>query len=416
MQGAVGLLVLLLTPLALRAQVDDWPRRLGHYAQSRAAAAAGRPALAQRFYDRASALPRGTPERQRRFVERVNYHRRQAMLPPVMPHPGVAAAAASHAAYLSRHTTATSLSLSEAHQEVPGRVGFTGVDATARVRAQGLPGVAGEGVAWAVEPEEAVDSQWNNVYHRATMADPWVRYVGFASQGQAVMNQYRHWSLEQDDNGRAGWMHYPGADQEGVPPEFRGETPTPLPGHEPPFGPPLSVGNGAGAPELLELELTGPRGAVPVVAVAPRPRVGPEFLGVWAFRVPARPLAPRTRYQVRARARRGSETRSLRWSFTTGARVPLERWVRPGVMTCEPRLPRVGERVRCQVPVAASNPEDGLATRWTLEGAPPVAGPDLSYEFTRTPAHQQLWVDVWNPRRPAARGRQGMTFPAFRKH
>lgn len=384
---------------AARAQVDDWPVRLRLFRAAQTARARGQPERAASLYRKAAALPRGTPPLQRRVLDRLNEHRLQAMVVPVMPHPAVQRAAEAHAGYLQRHTRTRALSLAEAHGEVPGTEGFTGKSVGLRLLHQGIAGGSTETVTSETDPEGAVDILMNSVYHRSGLLRQEARYAGFAATVQAVIDLY--WEAgSQDEVTR---IHYPGPGQEDVPPRFPGgETPDPLPGVAYPVGPPLSIGGSGTPPEVVEHRLEGPAGPVPMRLLDAAHAPLPELLGDFVYLMPLAPLEPETRYRARVTVKGGRrKAETLDWSFTTGTRVPGEQWVRLVRLEMPRQDLRPGKRVKLAAETAASHPEL-LRITWTVDGRRLAQGPSKEVTWTATPGRHSFGIRLDYPTESAA--------------
>lgn len=380
------LLALVLVHAAAAGPVEDWPARLSAFRLAARARAQGRVAQARQFYQRAARLPEGSDPVQARVLARLNEHRFQAMVVPVLPHPGVAKAAQAHADYLALHTTTKALSLAQAHGERPGTRGFTGTDTGARLARQGAVGGSTEAVTSELDPEGAVDILVNSVYHRSGLLRQEARYAGFGVSTQAVIDLY--WEAGSEDEMELA--HYPGDGQEDVPPRFPGgETPDPLPGAAYPVGPPLSFGGSGARPELLAVRLTGPDGPVPmrILGKGTSPRV--DLMGDWAYAMPTRPLEPGTRYEVRADLALAGQPRVAAFAFTTGAKVPGEQYARLKGVEVPRQEVRPGMPVTFRAHAEASHPAE-LRIRWSVDGVVKQQGASDTFTWTAAPGSHQI--------------------------
>lgn len=373
---------------------DDWPARLTAFRLAQRAWGRGDIDGARRFYDRAAKLPASTDPVQAKVLERLNEHRFQAMVVPVMPHPAVARAAQAHADYLARHTRTKALSLAQAHGETPGRAGFTGSDTAARIARQGARGGSTEAVTSELDPEGAVDILVNSVYHRSGLLRQEARYAGFGVSTQAVLDLF--WKAGSMDE--MEFSHYPGSGQTQVPPRFPGgETPDPMPGAVYPVGPPLSFGASGRAPELLSVHLTGPEGVVPVRILGPgtSPRV--DLMGDWAYAMPVEPLSADGVYQVRAEVSVAGKPRTVAFDFRTGARVPGEQYARLKGVEVPRQEVLPGRRVRFRAHTEASHPKE-LRIRWSIDGAVQQDGGSDVFEWSAVSGSHQVEVRLYYER------------------
>lgn len=403
------LVVLALSTGALSAAEPDWGRVMTHYRRARVAFDAGDMVAAGRHYARAAALPPDTPAYQRGVLERINEHRRHAMLPPVMPDPRVARAAQAHADYLAAHTASGALSLEEAHRERPGRRGFTGERPGDRLIRQGFAGHSAEVVTEVLEPGEAVDHLVNTVYHRTGILRPRARLAGVGRATRTVVD------LAWDEGADAGseLSVYPGPGQEGLPPRFPGgETPEPLPGRTYPVGTPISLVGAGGAPAVSAARLRGPEGEVPLVVLTGDTLPRGDLIGDFVFLVPERPLTPETRYEAAVNVARPGGTRRLRWAFTTGSSVPGEElWsVVVTALDREPLVPRPGQPMTFRATLETSRP-GGLLLAWLVDGRQVAQGPPAPLTWTPTkPGVVTVEARATWPERPGAYGRRIMQF------
>lgn len=404
-RGLALVLATLLAPGLWAAEYSEL--RLRAFRAARKARARGATERARKLYARAASQPRGTPELQERALDRLNQHRFQAMLVPVLYHPAVARAARAHAAYLGRHTETRALTLEQAHGEVPGREGFTGQKVGDRLEHQGLAGSSTEAVTSETDPEGAVDILMNSVYHRSALLRQEARYAGFGASSQAVLDLF--WEPGTEDG--ADLVRYPGPGQTGVPPRFPGgETPEPLPGAVYPVGPPISLGASGAAPRVRSLHLRGPGGAVPLEILTPARAPMGELLGDYVYAVPRVPLEPGTSYRVEVEFAPGEEPgllpgkqpeRTLRWSFRTGEKVPGEQFARIGELVQDLQELAPGRPVRYQVTVEASHPAE-LRLRWSVDGAVVADGPERECTWEARAGNHRLQVLAYYPTRPGA--------------
>lgn len=358
----------------------------------------------------------------------LNRARRWALLPPLAPHPKVEAAARAHATYLKENFSDRELGFSEAHEETPGQVGFTGVRVGDRLEFQGLRASSTEGVTSVFDPEEAVESLLNSVYHRAGLLEPRARFFGYGRSNRSVVDL----AWEDPAPDFAGVILYPAPGQTGVPPVFPGgETPEPLPGTTYPVGPPLSVGGARQRPRILALRLEGAEGEVPVRILTERTSPRTDLFGKFAFAVPLKPLEPESLYRVEAKVRRRGRQEDLAWSFRTGSKVPGRVEVQVSEIVLDPPEPKAGQALRIQARTKASHPQhlevqlrwdgrplpgkEGLAELRPQPGAHRIDVRAQFGAFSRAYAEARLWILVPDPNQgPGIHFEPPPPFPAGR--
>ena len=388
----------------LRKQIS-WRQIYIDYQRARMAYIRGDIKSAQRHYAKAARLPQGTPASQRAALERVNYHRLQAMLVPVMPSLQVARAAKAHANYLRLHTTEGALSLAEAHREKPGRKGFTGEGVGDRLAKQGFYGGSTEVVSAVTEPEEAVDHLINTVYHRGGLLRPEARYAGFGASSRTVIDL----AWKSGSKAETDWVFYPGDWQKDVPPRFPGgETPEPLPGQTYPVGPPISVGGGEAAPKLLKAFLKGPKGKIALKLLNAKNAPSSAMLGKYIYLVPLSPLEENSRYQCSVKVKTKAGIRQRSWGFRTGDEVPGEElWqVKITKLNRQPQRIVTGRKVRFSVDIEANRPDE-VSVRWSINGKKVKDGSDRFFQW-RVPDGGTHLIDAYAyyPKNPEAFGRR----------
>jgi uncharacterized protein YkwD len=197
------------------------------------------------------ALPAETREA-REERQAVNRVREAADAPPLGYDPSLAAAAEAHARYFAQNVGDRAQVTVAAHEEQPGRPGFTGPGPLARDTAFGFYGEGvSEVMAFDVTDPEAVALWVGSVYHRLGLLDPGLQGMGFGRAGSTAASPLL--PVVVVDAGylvpralpvtRATLWPRPGAI--GVPLEFTaGEVPDPadsLPGATYPLGYPVTI-------------------------------------------------------------------------------------------------------------------------------------------------------------------------------
>lgn len=184
-------------------------------------------------------LPTGPADQQ--ALDRLNYYRRLAGAPLLQLHPALVTAAQNHVTYLDLNINDDSANLYWPHGEVEGKPGYTGRWSGDRAVATSYPWSAGwEVMSFDNDPIVSVDNLIATVFHRVTMLDPYMEYMGYGhgpvgSAGADVID-FGHGTSNTD---RQQVIIYPADGQANVPVLwFGGETPSPLP----PDAPPSAVG------------------------------------------------------------------------------------------------------------------------------------------------------------------------------
>jgi hypothetical protein len=188
-------------------------------------------------------LPTGPPEQQ--VLDRLNYYRSLAGAPPLQLHPALLTAAQNHVTY---HVTYLDLNINDdsanvywPHGEVEGKPGYTGRWSGDRAMVSGYPWSAGwEVMSFDDDPIVSVDNLIATVFHRVTMLDPYMEYMGYGhgqvGSGGADVIDFGHGTA---NTTRQQVIVYPADGQINVPVLWLGgETPSPLP----PDAPPSAVG------------------------------------------------------------------------------------------------------------------------------------------------------------------------------
>ncbi len=131
-------------------------------------------------------FPNLSPE-QRLVLDEVNRYRSVAGIPLLEMDPALNAAATSHAKYFILHKPKGL----DAHSEIPGRAGFTGVQPWERGAFFGYPfSHYYEDMHFLDDHKRAVRDWADSVYHRFPIMDPLVEHMGYgyAKQGETSVN------------------------------------------------------------------------------------------------------------------------------------------------------------------------------------------------------------------------------------
>ncbi len=250
-------------------------------------------------------LPEPTPE-QVGAVARVNEIRRRLGLPEFWHEPSLAAAAASHSAFLAANRAF-------GHAQDQSLPGFTGRTARERAMAFGFAGSVWEDVGYSARPgSDLVRELFDAPYHRLPFLQP-----GAAPMGAGVSGAFL--TLNFGSASESGLALSPAPGERDVPVSWDGvETPSPLDLHglRGPVGYPIvAAWFGEGKLELLEARLLDAQGAeVPTLANHPG---NDPHLDSAVFLIPRAPLSPGGRYRVLLKVRIGGKAAERDWSFAT---------------------------------------------------------------------------------------------------
>jgi len=271
-------------------------------------------------------VPGDASEEQIRAIERMNSLRVTLGLGPVEGSEAINQAAQAHANYYLFHCAQYEEVGLSPHSENPDwPEGFTGENFANRMNHFGYLGSPGwEVMAFLGNPEGAVDSWMETLYHRIPFVHPSTKDAGFGiatpgcqwwASGVDVMNFSRGPDTTDEP------VHYPWAGQTGVPKSWDGaESPQPpLPqGASYPSGPVITLTFPAGAFQIASHRLLDP-GDAEVAHQFVDPGTDPHgFLSQTVSLYALNPLQGSTTYTVELQGTwKGAET-TWEWNFTTG--------------------------------------------------------------------------------------------------
>jgi uncharacterized protein YkwD len=273
----------------------------------------------------AQATSSAPAEAARAVLDRVNHYRSLAGAPRLAPHPGIQAAAQSHAQYMAELGQLGHL---QGERTSPH---YIGAKLEERLRNAGVTFArSGEAVGLATRsnPAIVVDDLISTVYHRLLLLAP-----DFASAGAGVARGeenglevvYVAIDLAGGDAQPAGATPsvatYPADRQDAVPGDFdpSTETPNPMPDQEL-VGQPISIQATQDVPLVVEaFRLTEAGGAEPVEAKL-LTRSNDMQMPVWAAAlVPLQPLRPGTAYEARFSGSIAGVPVERTWRFATAS-------------------------------------------------------------------------------------------------
>jgi hypothetical protein len=261
-------------------------------------------------------VPTGPAEQQ--ALDRLNYYRRLAGTPLLQLHPALVTAAQNHVTYLDLNINDDSANVYWPHGEVEAKPGYTGRWSGDRAMASGYPWNAGwEVISFDNDPIVSVDNLIATVFHRVTMLDPYMEYMGYGrgrvGSGGADVIDFGHAT---SISNRQQVIIYPTDDQTNVPVLWLGgEMPSPLPPDAPPsaVGFPITIQPSAYvALDVMEAELRDDNGAL--IPVYPNPtNCGTACYAI----IPINPLQTATAYRVHVVGTIDGASFERTWTFIT---------------------------------------------------------------------------------------------------
>jgi hypothetical protein len=262
--------------------------------------------------------PQPTGPTEQQALDRLNYYRGIAGAPSLQLHPALVTAAQNHVTYLGLNSNDEAATAYWPHGEVEGKPGYTGRWSGDRAVATGYPWNAGwEVISFDNDPVVSVDNLVATVFHRVTMLDPYMEYMGYGhgpvGAGGADVIDFGHGMTT---TARQQVIVYPADGQTNVPILWLGgETPSPLPPDAPPYavGYPITIQPIAYVTlDVTQAELHDGNG-VPV-AVYPNPsNCG---TGCYAL-IPINPLQKATTYTASVAGKVDGVPFERTWMFTT---------------------------------------------------------------------------------------------------
>ena len=228
------------------------------------------------------------------WLERFNYYRQAAGLPPVVESPVYSAALAKHVNYMLLNVPAEGLW----HGETLGRPGYTveGAQAAAESNLFWFP----SGVAYTT-PAVAIDGWMGSIHHRFGMLNPDLVTTGFSlgcDQRNCGAGLNVIGGIVWDSNPRPNGVFYPGSNQEGVNTDIV-----------------LTWQFGWGPTAVLKSASLKNSSGQPVATTTTSPPSGDYFNMVSVK--PNTPLLNDMEYTASVTVQLGTQELSQTWSFTT---------------------------------------------------------------------------------------------------
>lgn len=252
-------------------------------------------------------------------LDRINYYRSLAGVPPLLLHPALVRAAQNHARYAALNYNDPSALVHGPHGEVAGKPGFTGKTSIDRAIATGFPyGPSGEVMGYMDDPQRAVDGLMKTVFHRKSILSPTHQFVGYgkarSADDEEAVDVIDFGKGANDPIGQPGILVFPAANQTDVPLYGTNETPSYLPPDAIYLvGFPITVQFMYGQVlTVSEVELRDGRGAL--VPLYENPALCET--GCYAI-LPRAPLQPATTYTVHVAGTVDGLPFERSWSFMT---------------------------------------------------------------------------------------------------
>jgi uncharacterized protein YkwD len=231
----------------------------------------------------------------------------------------IADGATKHCEYYAANSS-NQMCIADPHSEVMSCTGFTGKGFGDRVKAAGYTGSpAFEVMAFVNDPQSAVSTWVNSVWHRIPIISPWVTELGYGAAARCDTIDFGRGKPLPDTT----LVVYPYDGQTGVPTSFDGsrEGPTPpIPATGKwPSGPPISLY--AKKATFTDHVLTKDGDTTPIshvwLAPASVDAQFKNFLTDVVFMYPDAPLTAATKYRVHMKGSFVGGTLDREWTFTT---------------------------------------------------------------------------------------------------
>lgn len=235
-------------------------------------------------------------------------------------------AASAHCTYFQMNKGGDAMCTANAHMEVMGCPGFTGESPVDRMRAAGFMGFGGgEVMAFVNNPERAVQTWVDSVWHRLPILDPTTTVLGYGATGSPANCD----TIDFGPGNRAAAstvIVYPYDGQVDVTTTFDGSREGPMP-PAPPTGWPSAnpITLYAQQPMITEHVLTVDGTTEPIEHVWLDSNSdlldasNKGYLRGSVFMYANEPYMPNTKYRVRMAGTHAGGTIDKEWTFTTGA-------------------------------------------------------------------------------------------------
>jgi uncharacterized protein YkwD len=271
---------------------------------------------------------------QQAAVDRINYYRSLAGIPLAHTNDAIRQAAQNHAEYMANNHADPRQAGLGFHEEYSDLAGFTGHWPWDRAGAQGFSGGLGEDGNFIGEPNGAIDSWMETVYHRDLILMYAFTEVGYGSNndGRGKWDVLDMGSQSDTRPGSRLVFTYPADGQPFVPQSWNGaEVPDPAPGMPRPLGYPISLyiqttspSPGGAKCQVSLAELRDSNGQV-VSTYLREPNNDSNLGSDTVFVIPTSPLAVNAVYTAHVA---GTDSQGApfdkTWSFGTGQDAPRQ--------------------------------------------------------------------------------------------
>jgi uncharacterized protein YkwD len=241
----------------------------------------------------------------------------------------VAKAAASHCAYYATNNASNAMCTSNPHLEVSGCTGYTGDAPWDRMKAAGFSSNGGgaEVMAFVDNPEGAISTWVNSVWHRIPILDPGTTVLGYGNSSGTACDTMDFGPGMKTPTTTV--IVYPYDGQTGIPLSFNGQYEGPMP-PAPSSGWPSSDPITVYAQKIVVTEHTlmidgtsDPIDHVWLDSTATQlDASSQQELKNVVFMYANKPFAAMTKYRVKVSGTFAGGALSKEWTFTTGAAAP----------------------------------------------------------------------------------------------
>jgi uncharacterized protein YkwD len=242
----------------------------------------------------------------------------------------VAKAAASHCAYYATNNASDAMCTSNPHLEVSGCTGYTGDAPWDRMKAAGFMSNGGgaEVMAFVDNPEGAVSTWVNSVWHRIPILDPGTTVLGYGDSSGTACDTMDFGPGMKTPTTTV--VVYPYDGQTGIPVSFNGQYEGPMP-PAPTTGWPSSDPITVYAQKIVVTEhtlmidgTTDPIDHVWLDSTSTQlDASSQQELKNVVFMYASKPFVAMTKYRVKVSGTFAGGTLSKEWTFTTGAAAPM---------------------------------------------------------------------------------------------
>lgn len=266
-------------------------------------------------------------------LARINYHRAQAGLQPMILHESLIGSSAAHSHYMA-------LNNQMAHIETNGNPGFTGAEPWDRAMAQGYTSsnvwegigyykITNNGQIVHREPNENVDDQVSGPFHRIAPLYSGLAHFGYGEDSTSNGIFYYTCNYGNTTWGDIETVVYPGEGQTDIPLVFPGhESPDPFPNAQYPVGYAVTLFSSLNAePMQVQNYSLKPVGGInlSLVTFMPSSESGYPFVFAMAAKDP---LLPGTEYEAHIEAIAGGKAFNKTWRFTTTLKTSAKTQIR----------------------------------------------------------------------------------------